>query len=154
MYGGSTIYRSVSYCINIESPLECLNLLLSNPTETQIINSGLRAGDWAAFMGAGGEVGHMGIQLVKAMGIRVIGIDIGEETRDLCMRLGCEAFVDFSTTSDLVEEVRHISDGNSADRGFVRATSRGAYTVAPKMTGIGGRVMCVGMPAFWHGFRW
>lgn len=131
MCGGSTIYRSVSYCLNIESPLECLDLLLSNLTETQIIDSGLRAGDWAAF---------------KVMGTRVIGIDTREEKRDLCMRLGCEAFVDFSTTTDLVEGVRHISNGNGVDGVFVTATSKAAYDIAPKIANIGGRVMCVGMP--------
>lgn len=89
----------------------------------------------------------MGIQLAKAMGIRVIGIDTGEGKRHLCIRLGCEAFVDFSTTSDLVEEVRHISNGDGVDGVFVTATSKAAYAVAPKMTNIGGRVMCVGMPA-------
>ncbi|KAL1598715.1 chloride channel [Paraconiothyrium brasiliense] len=56
--------------------------------------AGLKAGDWVVFPGAGGGVGHIGVQLAKAMGLRVVGVDAGEEKRALCMKLGCESFVD------------------------------------------------------------
>lgn len=41
------------------------------------MHSGLRAGQWAVFIGATGGAGHMGIQIVKAMELRVIGVDGG-----------------------------------------------------------------------------
>lgn len=32
-------------------------------------------------IGAGGGVGHMGVQFAKAMGLRVIGVDSGEDKK-------------------------------------------------------------------------
>lgn len=87
----------------------------------------------------------MGVQIAKAMGMRVIGIDGGEEKRALCTKLGCEAFVDFLTTKDVVEEVIKITDGKGAHGVFVTATSPAAYESAPKMVRVGGRVMCIGL---------
>ncbi|ETS82447.1 hypothetical protein PFICI_04323 [Pestalotiopsis fici W106-1] len=122
MCSGSTIYRS-------------------------IVESGVRPGNWIAILGAGGGVGHMGVQLAKAMGLRIIGVDSGESKRNLCLDLGCEAFVDISTTKEMASEVRRLSSGQGVDAVFVTATSASAYRAATSMVRVGGRVMCVGMPA-------
>lgn len=107
--------------------------------------SGLKPGDWAVFPGAGGGVGHMGVQLAKAMGMRVVGVDGGDDKRDLCLKLGCEAFVDFTQVKDVAAEVVKICDGKGAHGVFVTATSAGAYASAPLMTRISGKVMCIGL---------
>jgi propanol-preferring alcohol dehydrogenase len=107
--------------------------------------SGLKPGDWAVFPGAGGGVGHMGVQLAKAMGMRVVGVDGGDEKRELCMKLGCEAFVDFTKVENVAEEVVKICDGKGAHGVFVTATSASAYKIAPEMTRISGKVMCIGL---------
>ena len=88
----------------------------------------------------------MGVQLAKAMGLCVVGVDAGEDKRELCMKLGCEAFIDFSKC-DVVQETMRLSNGRGVDGVFVTATSKAAYAVAPRMLAIGGSVMCVGMPA-------
>lgn len=111
--------------------------------------SGLKPGDWAVFPGAGGGVGHMGVQLAKAMGMRVVGVDGGDDKRELCMKLGCEAFVDFTKVKDVAEEVVKICDGKGAHGVFVTATSASAYASAPMMTRISGKVMCVGLRTYW-----
>ena len=95
----------------------------------QLIESQLKTGDWAVFPGAGGGVGHMGVQLAKAMGFRVIGIDGGDEKRDLCYKLGCEAFVDFLKVKNLQEEIIRITDGKGAHGVFVTAGTAAAYKV-------------------------
>lgn len=107
--------------------------------------SGLKPGDWAVFPGAGGGVGHMGVQLAKAMGMRVVGVDGGDDKKELCMKLGCEAFVDFTKVKDVAEEVIRICDGKGAHGVFVTATSASAYSTAPNMCRISGKVMCVGL---------
>lgn len=109
------------------------------------MESELKAGDWAVFPGGGGGVGHMGVQLAKAMGMRVIGIDGGQEKRELCEKLGCEAFVDFTEVTNVEEEVMRITDGKGAHGIFVTAGSAAAYKSAPNMVRVGGRVMCVGL---------
>lgn len=42
------------------------------------------------------RLGHFGVQYAKAMGMRVIAIDGGDAKRELCMKLGAEAFIDFT----------------------------------------------------------
>lgn len=88
----------------------------------------------------------MGVQLARAMGLRVIGVDGGNDKREICLQLGCEAFVDFTVARNIEEEVTRISDGMGVHGVFVTATSPAAYASATKMVRIGGKVMCVGMP--------
>ena len=111
----------------------------------KLVSSELKAGDWAVFPGAGGGVGHMGVQLAKAMGFRVIGIDAGQAKRELCEKLGCEAFIDFLETKNVEEEVVKLTDGRGAHGVFVTAGSMEAYKSAPRMVRVGGRVMCIGL---------
>jgi propanol-preferring alcohol dehydrogenase len=56
-------------------------------------------------LGGGGGLGHFAVQYTKAMGMRVIAVDGGDEKRDLCERLGAEAFIDFTTTKDITAEI-------------------------------------------------
>lgn len=107
--------------------------------------SGLKAGDFAVFPGAGGGVGHMGVQMAKAMGMRVIGVDAGVAKRELCMKLGCEGFVDFTETTNVADEVMALTGGKGAHGVFVTAGTAAAYQSASGMVRVGGRVMCIGL---------
>lgn len=87
----------------------------------------------------------MGVQIARAMALRVVGVDGGNEKRELCMGLGCEAFVDFTVTKDVVADVLAITDGKGAHGVIVTASSGSAYDISTKMLRIGGLVMCVGL---------
>ncbi|KAI5293078.1 alcohol dehydrogenase [Ascosphaera atra] len=50
----------------------------------------LKAGETLAIVGAGGGLGSIAIQYCKAMGIRPIAIDGGDEKREMCQKLGAE----------------------------------------------------------------
>lgn len=113
--------------------------------------SQLKAGDWAVFPGAGGGVGHMGVQLARAMGFRVIGIDGGDEKRELCEKLGCEAFIDFTKVKDVTAEVMKITQ-SGAQGVFVTAGNATAYGSAPGMLGVSGKLMCIGLRETLFGF--
>jgi propanol-preferring alcohol dehydrogenase len=58
--------------------------------------SEVRPGQWIVLPGAGGGLGHFAVQYAKAMGMRVIAIDGGEEKRKLCKDLGAEEYIDFT----------------------------------------------------------
>lgn len=110
------------------------------------MESELKPGDWAVFPGGGGGVGHMGVQLAKAMGMRVVVVDAGPAKRKLCEDiLKVDAFVDFMETPKVEDEVVRITDGKGAHGVFVTATSAEAYKSAPMMVRVGGRVMCIGL---------
>lgn len=89
----------------------------------------------------------MGVQIAKAMGLRVIGIDTGADKKALCLQLGCEAFVDFSQSEDPIKDVRNIAEEKGAHGIFVTASAPAAYRIAPRMARVGGCVVCVGMPS-------
>lgn len=55
--------------------------------------SGARPGQTVAIVGAGGGLGSLGMQYAKAMGLRVVAIDGGDEKRELCEELGAEVCV-------------------------------------------------------------
>ncbi|PFH53519.1 hypothetical protein AMATHDRAFT_137183 [Amanita thiersii Skay4041] len=88
------------------APLLCGGLTIYRAMK----EAGAKAGDWVAIAGAGGGLGHLGVQFAVAMGLRVIAIDTGEAKRKLCTELGAEAWVDFRTTENLVQAVVSIAD--------------------------------------------
>merc|ERR1712072_1025007 len=61
--------------------------------------SGASPGQSVAIVGAGGGLGSLAQQYAKAMGLRVIAIDTGDEKKKMCLeQLGASAFVDFATS--------------------------------------------------------
>jgi propanol-preferring alcohol dehydrogenase len=59
--------------------------------------SGAKPGQWVAVVGAGGGLGSLACQYAKAMGLRTIAIDTGDEKNKMCTgmdsRILCCAFV-------------------------------------------------------------
>lgn len=67
----------------------------------------MRPGQTVAIVGAGGGLGSLAQQYAKAMGLRVIAIDTGDEKKKMCLeQLGAEAFVDFATSKNVVKDVQ------------------------------------------------
>lgn len=107
--------------------------------------SQVRPGQWIVLPGAGGGLGHLAIQYAKAMGMRVIAIDGGAEKQKLCLELGAEHFIDFTTTKDIPAEIMHITT-YGAHGAVVTASSREGYATAPMLLRPGGTVVAVGIP--------
>ena len=63
---------------------------------TALKKSQVKPGQWIVIPGSGGGLGHFAIQYAKAMGMRVIGIDGGDEKKELSLKLGAEHFIDFT----------------------------------------------------------
>lgn len=68
--------------------------------------SGARPGQTVAIVGAGGGLGSLACQYAKAMGLDIIAIDAGEEKRKMTATLGAGHFVDFSTSKNVVSDVK------------------------------------------------
>ncbi|BFZ56560.1 Histone acetyltransferase [Savitreella phatthalungensis] len=106
----------------------------------------LPPGAWLAISGAGGGLGHLGIQFGRAMGLRVVAIDGGSEKEKLCKSLGAEVFIDFTKTQDVPAAVTQATDGLGANAVVVANAAASAYKAAPQLVRLGGTVMCVGIP--------
>jgi propanol-preferring alcohol dehydrogenase len=107
--------------------------------------SGVRAGEWAVILGAGGGLGHFAVQIAKAMGARVIAVDSGAAKKDLCMSLGAVEFIDIASNTDPVERTMELT-GGGAHAVIVASAHPSSYASAPKYLRIGGAVVCVAMP--------
>lgn len=128
---------------NIAAPAMCS----AATAYRSIRESELTVGSWATIIGGGGGVGIQAVQIAKAFGLRPIVVDTGSEKRDLSLKMGAEAFVDFKEVPDAVAEVLALTGGIGSHGVFVIAPS--AYPTAIGYIGarIGGVIMCIGLPA-------
>ncbi|KAJ7500498.1 chaperonin 10-like protein [Mycena galericulata] len=125
------------------TPLLCAGLTIYKAlkeTKPQI-------GNWVAIPGAGGGLGHLGIQYAVAMGLRVIAIDTGDTKRDLCLKLGAEKWIDFKTSKDLVKDVREAADGLGPHSAVIVASNPGPLDQAAQYLRPKGTLVAVGLPS-------
>ncbi|KAH9867808.1 hypothetical protein IAQ61_007112 [Plenodomus lingam] len=114
---------------------------------TSIKESGLKPGDWAVFPGAGGGVGIQGVQLAKAMGLRAVAVDTGEDKKKMCLDIaGAEHFIDFKQVDNVADEIVRICDGIGAHGVFVTAVQTYPSSLSYLGGRVGGKVMCIGLP--------
>ncbi len=100
-------------------------------------------GQWMAISGAGGGVGALGVQFARAMGYRVIAIDLGVSKREYCLELGAEAYFDAKEV-DAAAIQKLTGDGAAAV--LVMANSSRAYEAALEFVAPYGALVCVGIP--------
>ena len=89
-----------------------------------------RPGEWVVISGVGG-LGHIAIQYAKAMGLKVIGLDIAEDKLKLARESGAEQAVN-ALAKDAVERVLEIT-GGGAHGVLVTAVSTRAFGQALHM---------------------
>lgn len=100
-------------------------------------------GQWIVISGAGGGVGALGIQFAKAMGYRVIAIDVGNAKREYCLHLGAEVYFD---AKEVDVAAIHALTGDGAAAVLVMANSGKAYQAALELVAPYGAFVCVGIP--------
>ena len=110
--------------------------------------SGVRPGQSIAVVGAGGGLGSMALQYARAMGIHTIAIDGGAEKGESCKKLGASAYVDFTTSSNVVEDVRKATpDGLGPHAAILLAVQERPFQQATEYVRSHGVVVCIGLPA-------
>lgn len=110
--------------------------------------SGARAGQCVAIVGAGGGLGSLALQYAKAMGLHAIAIDGGAEKREMCLQLGADTYVDFMTSSDLVADVKKASpEGLGPHAVILLAVQEKPFQQASQYVRSRGTVICIGLPA-------
>jgi len=110
--------------------------------------SGVKPGQYVTIVGAGGGLGSMALQYANAMGVHVIAVDGGDEKREMCNKLGAAAFVDFSSSKNLVQDVKKASgDGLGPHAVLLVAVNEGPFQQASEYVRARGTIVCVGLPA-------
>ncbi|KAL7274147.1 alcohol dehydrogenase [Rhizina undulata] len=113
------------------------------PVYKVLKESNARAGNKVVIAGAGGDLGSLALQYGKAMGFRIIGVDTGEEKKNMCLKvLGAEEFVDFAT-EDVVVRVKELTGRLGAHAVIILAVSEKPFQEAFDR----GTVVLCGMPA-------
>jgi alcohol dehydrogenase, propanol-preferring len=102
-----------------------------------------RPGEWVVVSGVGG-LGHVAVQYAKAMGLKVIGLDIAEDKLKLALEAGAEHAVN-ARDKDAIERVVGIT-GGGAHGVLVTAVSTPAFAQALRMVRRKGTVSLVGLP--------
>ncbi|KAH8885923.1 putative alcohol dehydrogenase [Thozetella sp. PMI_491] len=125
----------------IAAPLLCAGLTMYSAIKKTKANEG----DWMVIQGAGGGLGHIGIQIAARRGLKVIAID-QEEKRNFCMSLGAEKFFSFDDTQ--LEGSLIAATGSLGAHGVICCVgAEAAYNQAVKLLRRGGSLICVGLPA-------
>lgn len=125
---------------SIVAPLLCAGLTIYSA----ITKANLRQGDWLVLAGAGGGLGHLGVQIAKRKGYRVIAIDTGSDKRQLCLAFGATEFLDYKT-DDIEKSVKHLTSGYGAHALICTAGSFGAYQQGLSLLRNLGTLVCVGL---------
>ncbi|WP_431203945.1 alcohol dehydrogenase AdhP [Bradyrhizobium betae] len=102
-----------------------------------------RPGEWVVISGVGG-LGHVAIQYAKAMGLKVVAVDIAEDKLKLARETGADLAVN-ALEADAVDKVL-AATGGGAHGVLVTAVSTAAFAQALKMVRRKGTVSLVGLP--------
>merc|ERR1712014_52132 len=111
--------------------------------------SGAKPGQTVAIVGAGGGLGSLAQQYAKAMGLRTIAIDSGDEKKKMCMeQLGSYAFVDFAKSNNVVKEGQEATeDGLGPHAVILVAVIEKPFQQAAEYVRPRGTVVYIGLPA-------
>ncbi|KAK5682935.1 hypothetical protein LTS10_004463 [Elasticomyces elasticus] len=103
----------------------------------------LKPGQWMAVVGCGG-LGQVGISIAKAMGFKVVGLDINNETLSVAKK--CGADVTLNSRNANCEAALREATGGGADAAVVFSNAQAAYDTAAKLLKLGGILMVCGLP--------
>ena len=102
-----------------------------------------RPGEWVVISGIGG-LGQVAVQYAKAMGLKVVALDIAEDKLKLGRAAGADHAVN-ALSADAVDSVLRAT-GGGAHGVLVTAVSTAAFAQALKMVRRKGTISLVGLP--------
>lgn len=135
-----------TFAVRIPDGLDSLNaapLLCAGVTTYKgLKETDTRPGQWVAISGIGG-LGHLAVQYARAMGLRVIAVDVAENKLELARSLGAEAVINAAVMDPAAEVHRLIGGVHGV---LVTAVSVSAFEQALGMLRPGGTCSLVGLP--------
>ena len=104
----------------------------------------LQPGQWFAVVGCGG-LGQFAVRYAKAMGLKVIGIDVNDDMLAIVKENGADAIFNSKTNPDYVAEIKKLT-GSGVHAAAVYSNASPAYASARKVLKINGLLMAIGLP--------
>jgi D-arabinose 1-dehydrogenase-like Zn-dependent alcohol dehydrogenase len=136
----NTIILPDSLDVTRAAPLFCAGVTAFHGVE----ECGLQPGQWMAVVGAGG-LGQLGVQYAKAMGIKVIAIDIHDAQLKEAKEAGADHTFNSKTDPDYVAKMVELT-GGGVDAAINFTASKAAYSSMPPMIRpVTGILMVVGV---------
>ena len=99
-----------------------------------------------AIVGAAGGLGHYAVQIAKAFGYKIVGVDVGQEKLDFIKSLGADYAVDAGEAAQLVKE-----KFKGVYASIVFSSKLVGFELGLKLMKRGGVFISVGMPAATEG---
>lgn len=122
------------------APLFCAGITAYHGVE----ECGLKPGQWMAIIGAGG-LGQFGVQYAKAMGYKVIAIDIHDAQLEGAKELGADYAFNSISDKTYVEKILEITDGGVDAAVNFTASKRAYDSMPPLIRHVTGVLMVVGV---------
>ncbi|KAH8670397.1 alcohol dehydrogenase [Tricladium varicosporioides] len=126
--------------VKTASPLFCAGVTAYHCVDSCELNPG----DWLVIIGCGG-LGQFATQYAKAMGFKIIGIDINDEILANVKSQGADVVFNSRTNKTYAKEILELTQGG-APAVAVFSNANAAYKSAPPLVRLGGILMVVGLP--------
>ena len=124
-----------------EAPLACGGLTAYGAVK-KLSKHRIGPGRSVAIIGAAGGLGHYAVQIAKAFGYRVVGVDLGADRLKFVESLGADLAVE---ASDAVETVTRELGG--VDASLVFSARMAGFNLGLDLLRPGGLFVAVGLPA-------
>lgn len=103
----------------------------------------LSPGDWFGVMGCGG-LGQLATQYAKAMGLKVVGIDVADPNLEETKRQGADAIFNSRTNKNWAEDIKKLT-GGGVKAVAVYTNAQPAFAAATECLKLGGTLMIIGV---------
>jgi len=123
-----------------EVPLACGGLTAYGAVK-KLVTFNILPGKPVAIIGAGGGLGHYAVQIAKAFGYVVVGVDVGQQKAEFVKQIGADYAVD---VNEAVKFVKEKFGGVYAS--IVFSPKIAGFELGLKMLKRGGMFVSVGMP--------
>ncbi|MFW9876141.1 MAG: zinc-dependent alcohol dehydrogenase [Candidatus Thorarchaeota archaeon] len=128
-----------------EVPLACAGLTAYSAVK-KLVSYGISPGKPVAIIGAAGGLGHYAVQIAKAFGYKVVGVDIGTEKLEFVEKLGADHALDVSKVGGFVQK-----NFGGVYSSIVFASKIAGLQLGLSLLRTGGVLIGVGLPAFKEG---
>ena len=99
------------------------------------------------FVGSGGGIGHLGVQFAKAVGLKVIGVDVRDEGLELSKRYGADVVIDARKgKAEVVKEVYAVTGSEGANATVCLSDHKDAPGIACAVTKMHGTMVQISLP--------